>query len=96
MRQHGLEPRHIQSCEDLTRLPPTSKEDFLDDPDAFVLRHADLDEDERTLWKVMYTSGTTTGLPAPIQITTRDHYSYMWACRQRGGPCANRADRHHR
>ena len=84
MRQHGLEPRDIRSCEDLARLPPTSKEDFLDDPDAFVLSHPDLDEDERTLWKTMYTSGTTTGRPAPIRITTRDHYSYMWACRQRG------------
>ncbi len=83
MRAEGLEPRHIRSVEDLTRLPPTSKEDFLNDPDAFVLDHPDLEQDERTLWKVIYTSGTTTGLPAPIRITTRDHYSYLWACRRR-------------
>jgi len=83
MRAEGLRPEHIRSVDDLTRLPPTSKEDFLEDPDAFVLDHPDLDQDERTLWKVIYTSGTTTGLPAPIRITTRDHYSYMWGCRRR-------------
>jgi len=83
MREAGLRPEHIRSCEDLALLPPTSKEEFLDDPEAFILRHPDLAADERTLWKVMYTSGSTTGVPAPIHITTRDHYSYMWACTQR-------------
>ncbi len=83
MRAEGLRPEHIRSCEDLTRLPPTSKEDFLDDPEAFILRHPDLAADERTLWKIMYTSGSTSGVPAPIHITTRDHYSYVWACTRR-------------
>lgn len=83
MRREGLRPEHIRTVEDLVRLPPTSKEDFLEDPDAFVLDHPELELDERTLWKIVYTSGTTTGLPAPIRLTTRDHYSYMWACRRR-------------
>lgn len=83
MRENGLRPEHLQTCDDLVRLPPTAKEDFLSDPEAFQLSHPDLAQDERTIWKIMYTSGTTTGVPAPILITTHDHYAYMWACRQR-------------
>ena len=65
MRREGLEPRHIQSCADLVRLPPASKTEFLADPDAFRLDPDKLRGHEGTLWKVVYTTGTTTGPPCP-------------------------------
>ena len=85
MRREKLEPRHIESSSDLARLPPTTKADFLADPEAFRLNCPDLSLEERTLWKVMYTTGTTSGNPAPIFVTTFDHYAYLFACSRRKG-----------
>ena len=78
MRREGLEPRHIQTCADLVRLPPASKADFLADPDAFRLDPAKLPAREGTLWKVVYTTGTTTGRPAPVYVAAHDHFAYMF------------------
>jgi phenylacetate-CoA ligase len=77
MRRERIEPRHVQTREDLARLPPSSKTDFLADPDAFRIDPADLSAEEGTLWKIIYTTGTTTGRPAPVYVTTHDHYAYM-------------------
>ncbi|MBV8914475.1 MAG: phenylacetate--CoA ligase family protein, partial [Acetobacteraceae bacterium] len=85
MRREKLEPRHIQSCADLVRLPLTSKTDFLGDPDAFRLRGDGLPLEMTTLWKVIYTTGTTSGAPAPVYVTTFDHYAYMYLCSRREG-----------
>jgi phenylacetate-coenzyme A ligase PaaK-like adenylate-forming protein len=83
MRREGIEPRHIQSCADLVRLPPASKADFLTDPDAFRLDPAKLPGHEGTLWKVVYTTGTTTGRPAPVYVTSHDHFAYMFGFKDR-------------
>jgi phenylacetate-CoA ligase len=83
MRREGLEPRHIQSCDDLVRLPPSSKADFLADPDAFRLRATGLTPEEEILWKVIYTTGTTNGRPAPIYVTAFDHFAYVYLCSRR-------------
>lgn len=83
MRQEGLEPRHIQSCEDLQRLPVTTKQDFLADPDAFRLVHDGLPLEAQTLSNVIYTTGTTSGRPAPIYTTSHDYFAYMYAARRR-------------
>jgi phenylacetate-coenzyme A ligase PaaK-like adenylate-forming protein len=85
MRREKLEPRHIQSCADLVRLPLTSKTDFLGDPEAFRLRSDGLPLEMSTLWKVIYTTGTTSGAPAPVYVTTFDHYAYMYLCSRREG-----------
>ena len=49
----------------LDTLPPTRKEDYIADPEAFRLNAADLTEDfaptERVLWDIAYTTGTTSG-----------------------------------
>lgn len=84
MRREKLEPRHIQTCDDLVRLPPSSKTDFLADPEAFRIDPNDLSVEEGTLWKIIYTTGTTTGRPAPVYVTTHDHFAYMnsFAARQ--------------
>jgi len=83
MRAAGLRPQDIRSVDDLPRLPPTRKEDFLADPDAFRLRGEGLTAEEATLWQVMYTTGTTTGVPAPVYVTTYDRYAYLDACTRR-------------
>lgn len=83
MRAEGLQPRDIQTAEDLRRLPVTTKTDFLADPEAFRLRHERLPIEAQTLWNVIYTTGTTSGRPAPVYITSHDHYAYMYAARRR-------------
>ncbi len=83
MRREGLEPRHIQNCDDLRRLPPTSKHDFLADPDAFRVNPEDLPPEQGTLWKVIYTTGTTSGKPAPIYVAAHDHFAYLYVCATR-------------
>lgn len=83
MRAHSLEPRHIQTCDDLVRLPPSSKADFLSNPEAFRINPDDLPPAQGTLWKVIYTTGTSSGRPAPVYVTTHDHFSYLYACSKR-------------
>lgn len=83
MRREGLEPRHLRNREELQRLPPTTKQDFLADPEAFQLRLDDLPLPARTLWKVVYTTGTTSGQPAPIYTTAFDHYAYLYLTSRR-------------
>ncbi|MFE9959289.1 phenylacetate--CoA ligase family protein [Micromonospora sp. NPDC005299] len=83
MKQEGLEPRHIRSRADLSRLPVTRKSDFLADPEAFRLRADDATLLEKTLWKVIYTTGTTSGQPAPVYVTSYDHYAYMYLASRR-------------
>jgi phenylacetate-CoA ligase len=83
MRREGIEPRHITNCAELVRLPPASKADFLADPDAFRLDPDKLPGHEGTLWKVVYTTGTTTGRPAPVYVTAHDHFAYMFGFKDR-------------
>lgn len=80
MRREGLEPRHLQTCDDLVRLPVSTKADFLADPEAFRLRGENLPPGDATLWKVIYTTGTTSGRPAPIYVTAFDFHHYLFAC----------------
>jgi len=77
MRDLGLTPADIQNVDDLQKLPPSSKTEFLADPEAFRLRPEGLPASEATLWKIIYTTGTTTGRPAPIFVTNHDHFAYQ-------------------
>lgn len=83
MTREKLEPRHVQNCDDLQRLPVTTKKDFLSDPEAFRLRGDDLPLDVQVLWKVIYTTGTTSGKPAPIYVPAFDNFAYLFACARR-------------
>src|SRR5690606_110985 len=88
MRKERLEPRHIQTCDDLVRLPVTSKADFLADPEAFLLRCPEPSRGgpavgDAVLNKVVYTTGTTSGVPAPIFVASIDHFAYLFASRRR-------------
>lgn len=80
MKREGLEPRHLQTCDDLVRLPVSTKADFLADPEAFRLQGDRLPPEDTTLWKVIYTTGTTSGRPAPIYVTSFDFYHYLFVC----------------
>ena len=79
-RELGLDPVAIRTLDDLQNLPPTAKNDYIADPEAFRLRAADLPSDctaeERVLWDVAYTTGTTSG-PSPFYNTAHDAYS-IW------------------
>ena len=78
MRERGLAPADVQTTDDLVKLPITSKQDFMADPEAFRLQLPDLPPEERILREVMYTTGTTSGRPAPIYTTTWDHYAFLF------------------
>src|SRR5262245_48080067 len=71
----------IRSLDDLQTLPLTSKQDCMADPEAFRLRGDDLPADfsaeERVLWDVAYTTGTTSGKPSPFYNTVHDAYA-IW------------------
>jgi phenylacetate-CoA ligase len=71
----------IGSLDDLQTLPLTHKSDYISDPDSFRLRPDDLPADfsaeERVLWDVAYTTGTTSGKPSPFYNTAHDAYA-IW------------------
>jgi len=72
----GLQPSDLASLPDLSRIPITTKADFVRDPEAFVLERetlADLTVPERTVWGAVYTSGTSSGFPTPFYDTAYDH-----------------------
>lgn len=80
-RNLGIEAGDIRTVDDLAALPATTKEDFIADPDAFRLRADDLPPDfsaeERVLWDIAYTTGTTSGRPSPFYNTTHDAYAIL-------------------
>ncbi|MEE9275872.1 MAG: AMP-binding protein [bacterium] len=80
----GAGPEDLRTLEDLEKFPLTRKSDFMDDPEAFRLDPAALGElpfEERTLWNVAYTTGTTSGRPSPFFNTTHDQYHIMLQAR---------------
>ncbi len=80
-RELRLQATDIHSLDDLQALPLTRKDDYIADPEAFRLRPDDLPSDfsaeERVLWDVAYTTGTTSGRPSPFYNTAHDAYA-IW------------------
>jgi phenylacetate-CoA ligase len=80
-RDLGIKAGDIRDINDLTALPLTDKSDFIADPDAFRIRAEDLPADfsveERVLWDIAYTTGTTSGRPSPFYNTTHDAYAIL-------------------
>src|SRR6185369_1614065 len=81
LRELGVSADDVRSLDDLQALPLTRKDDYISDPEAFRLRPEDLPADfsseERVLWDVAYTTGTTSGRPSPFYNTAHDAYS-IW------------------
>jgi phenylacetate-CoA ligase len=78
----GVEIASIRGLEELERLPITTKHDFMSDPEAFRLQLPELSIQERTVWEMMYTTGTTSGRPSPVYTTTHDYYSWLYHSRE--------------
>jgi phenylacetate-CoA ligase len=80
-RALDIAPESIRTLTDLDRLPLTTKDDYIADPEAFRLRADDLPDDfgneERVTWDIAYTTGTTAGRPSPFYNTTHDAYA-VW------------------
>ncbi|MBT3821268.1 MAG: phenylacetate--CoA ligase family protein [Nitrospinaceae bacterium] len=80
----GIAASDIKSLDDLEKIPLTHKSDFMADPSAFSLDSAlaeELSFEERTLWNIAYTTGTTSGRPSPFFNTTHDQYHIMMQAR---------------
>jgi len=85
-RRLKLIPEDFQTLEDVQKLPVTTKKDYLSDPEAFRLTGLpEFLPQERTLWDVHYTTGTTTGIPAPFFNTTHDFFSCLEAFKRLAG-----------
>lgn len=85
-RRLKLTSEDFQTLEDVRKLPVTTKQDYLSDPEAFRLTGLlELPQEERTLWDVHYTTGTTTGIPAPFFNTTYDFFACLEAFKRLAG-----------
>jgi len=73
----GIDVSAIRGVDDLERLPLTSKQDLMSDPEAFRLRIPELPLHERALWEVIYTTGSTAE-PTPVYNTTHDYHAYLF------------------
>jgi phenylacetate-coenzyme A ligase PaaK-like adenylate-forming protein len=73
----GIDVGAIRGVDDLERLPLTSKQDLMADPEAFRLRVPELPLHERALWEVIYTTGSTAE-PTPVYNTTHDYHAYLF------------------
>lgn len=73
-----LQPNDFKTLDDLHKLPITSKQDYMKNPNAFRLNPlADFLPQERILWDVSYTTGTTAGVPTPFFNTTHDYFATL-------------------
>jgi phenylacetate-CoA ligase len=81
LADRGLTADDFQSIDDLEKLPLTSKQDYISDPQSFRLDEDALPDDfgleERVIWDIAYTSGTTGGKPSPFYNTTHDIYGIL-------------------
>jgi phenylacetate-coenzyme A ligase PaaK-like adenylate-forming protein len=77
----GIDPTHVRTIQDLPLLPLTPKTDLMADPEAFRLRVPGLPLEERALWEVIHTTGST-GDPTPIYTTTHDYHAYLFQARR--------------
>jgi phenylacetate-CoA ligase len=68
----GIQRADLAGLKDLTKLPITTKADYISDPQGFRLgAEGAVDEDETVVWDIMYTTGSS-GAPTPFVSTTYD------------------------
>jgi len=73
----GLARSDFASLADLAKLPVTLKTEYMQDPDAFRLDASGLPGEMRTVWDVMYTTGTSAGQPTPFVSTAYDFFRIL-------------------
>jgi len=68
----------FKTLDDLHKLPITTKQDYMQNPQAFRLNALpEFLPQERILWDVSYTTGTTSGVPTPFFNTTHDYFATL-------------------
>lgn len=73
-----LTPDDFKTLDDLHKLPVTTKQDYMKNPQAFRLNPLpEFLPQERILWDVSYTTGTTSGVPTPFFNTTHDYFATL-------------------
>lgn len=92
LMERGLDPAAFSTIEALEDFPLTSKSDFLADPEAFRLRPDGLAIDEQVIAQVFYTTGTTSGIPAPVYNTSFDRKAFLYHCTTRAEITGLRGD----
>ena len=75
--QRGIAIDAIRTVHDLAQLPLTPKQAMMEQPERFRLQVPDLPLDERVLWEVIYTTGTSAE-PTPVYNTTHDYHAYLF------------------
>ena len=73
-RKEKVDLEKVRMLEDLERIPVTPREAFLQRPLAFLL-HLEPPQTLDLTYEITYTSGSTTGTPAPFFNTTYDMYN---------------------
>ncbi|WP_226582430.1 phenylacetate--CoA ligase family protein [Acuticoccus sediminis] len=75
--ERGIRRADIAGVADLPRLPVTGKSDYVSNPAGFTLDlPASVDAEERIVWDVMYTTGST-GDPTPFTSTSYDFLNVL-------------------
>jgi phenylacetate-CoA ligase len=73
----GLARDDIRSLRDLSKIPITTKADFMAAPQQFCMGpEGALDDSETVVWQVMYTTGSS-GAPSPFVMTSYDYISTL-------------------
>jgi len=73
----GLGRGDVRGLADLTKLPLTTKSDYVADPEAFRLGATGAADDTETIvWDVMYTTGSS-GVPTPFVSTAYDFINIL-------------------
>jgi phenylacetate-CoA ligase len=73
----GIARSDIKTLAELSRLPVTTKADYMARPQDFQLGPQDaVDDDETVVWDVMYTTGSS-GAPAPFVSTAYDFVNIL-------------------
>ena len=79
--REGLVRADFRSLDDLHRIPPTRKTDYLDRHQDFVLSVQDGALEERVVWETLYTTGST-GTPTPFVSTSHDFFNILTTYRR--------------
>ena len=77
LRERGLTTGDIRTVDDIRKLPPMSKQDYIRDPESFRLdpsQATGLSLEERTIADIIYTAGSS-GDPTPFYDTVHDRYA---------------------
>ena len=75
--ERGLTPDDIRTVDDIRKLPPMTKQDYIRDPELFRLdpsQATGVSLEERTIADIIYTAGSS-GEPTPFYDTVHDRYA---------------------